>query len=120
MKKATIRIRRSTRSATREMGERFVATWKSGKGSGDVFEFESPSALFKVLTPKRWQLVEQLQAIGPVTLRALARDLDRDVKRVHVDVAALIASGLIVRTRTGLIEVPYDVIQADFALRAVA
>lgn len=102
------------------MGERFVAAWKSGKAAGDVFEFESPAALFKVLTPKRWQLVEQLQAIGPASLRALARELERDVKRVHADVAALLATGLIIRTRDGQIEVPYDVIQADFALRAVA
>jgi hypothetical protein len=29
-----------------------------------VFTFESPAALFRVLTPKRWELVERLRALG--------------------------------------------------------
>lgn len=120
MRKATIRIRKDARSATREMGRRFAKAWKSGKSDGDVFEFESPAALFKVLTPKRWELVERLQSTGPSSLRALARELDRDVKRVHTDVSALIDHGLITRNEAGQVHVPYDVIRADFDLRAAA
>ena len=67
------------------MGERFVKAWKTGKSDGDLLQFESPAALFRVLTAKRWGLIERLQTTGPTTLRGLARELHRDVKRVHED-----------------------------------
>jgi predicted transcriptional regulator len=120
MKKVTIRIERDAQKALREMGERFVRAWKSGRASGSVLTFESPSALFRVLTPTRWELIERLQGIGPTSLRGLARALSRDVKRVHGDVQALIERGLIERTDAGQVYVPYDVIHADFDLRAAS
>ena len=98
MKKATIRIRRDTQTALKEMGERFVKAWKTGKSDGDLLQFESPAALFRVLTAKRWELIERLQTTGPTTLRGLARELDRDVKRVHEDVSMLIKHGLVVNS----------------------
>jgi predicted transcriptional regulator len=113
MKKATIRIRRDTQTAVKEIGERFVKAWKTGKSDGDLLQFESPAALFRVLSAKRWELIERLQTTGPSTVRGLARELDRDVKRVHEDVTTLIKYGR-------KICVPYDVIHADFDLRAVA
>lgn len=116
--KAVLRIRRDADAALAEMGKRFTAAWKAGRSSAHVFTFESPAALFRVLTPKRWELVEQLQAVGPVSVRGLARALDRDVKRVHEDVGVLIEVGLIEKTARGEIRVPYAVIEADFALRA--
>jgi hypothetical protein len=79
MKKATIRIRRDTQTALKEMGERFVKAWKTGKSDGDLLQFESPAARFRVLTAKRWELIERLQTTGPTTLRGLARELGRDV-----------------------------------------
>jgi predicted transcriptional regulator len=120
MKKVTIRIRRDTDAAIKELGERFAKAWKTGKSAGDSLQFESPAALFRVLTPKRWELVEQLQQLGPCSLRGLARALDRDVKRVHDDVHALMEYGLTTRDTNGKFYVPYDVIHADFDLRAVA
>jgi len=98
MKKATIRIRRDTQTAMKEMGERFVKAWKTGKSDGDLLQFESPASLFRVLTAKRWELIERLQTTEPTTLRGLARELDRDVKRVHEDVNMLIKHGLVIRT----------------------
>lgn len=83
-------------------------------------QFESPAALFRVLSPKRWELIERLQSLGPSTARGLARELDRDVKRVHEDLSGLIEHGLVARTADGKFAVPYDVIHADFDLRAVA
>ena len=50
-------------------------------------------------------------------MRGLARAPERDVKRVHQDVGALIDVGLINKTERGEIHVPYAVIEADFALR---
>jgi predicted transcriptional regulator len=120
MKKVTIRIRRDTNTALREMGERFVRTWKTARSAGSTLEFESPAALFRVLSPKRWELIERLQSIGPSSVRGLARELERDVKRVHDDVGELMDCGLVERTEDGKIQVPYDVIHADFNLSAVA
>jgi predicted transcriptional regulator len=45
---------------------------------------------------------------------------ERDVKRVHEDVRTLMQVGLIARTEEGAFHVPYEVIHADFDLRAVA
>jgi predicted transcriptional regulator len=116
--KAVLRIRRNTDAALADMGRRFAAAWKTGKSSAHVFTFESPSALFRVLTPKRWEILERLQQLGPSSLRGLARSLERDVKRVHEDVAALIEVGLVEKTERGRIHVPFTVIEADFQLRA--
>jgi predicted transcriptional regulator len=120
MKKVAIRIRKDTDTALKEMGMRFVKVWKTGKSAVDHLQFESPAALFRVLTPKRWELIERLQKLGSSSVRGLARELERDVKRVHEDVSELIACGLVARTEAGKIHVPYDVIHADFDLRAAA
>lgn len=120
MKKVTIRIQRDAAAGLRQMGKRFIEAAKTGRSVGDALTFESPSALFRVLTPKRWELIEQLQALGPSSVRGLARELDRDVKRVHTDLVELIEFNLVERTEAGKVRVPYDVIHADFDLRAVA
>ncbi len=120
MKKVTIRISRDADGAVEGMSERFVKAWKSGKSAGESLQFESPAALFRVLSPKRWELIERLQALGPSSVRGLARALERDVKRVHEDVRTLMKVGLIARNEEGTFHVPYDVIHADFDLRAVA
>lgn len=120
MKKATIRVRRDSGAALKKMEERFIKAWKTGKSAGDSLEFESPAALFRVLTPKRWELIERLQELGPSSVRGLARELERDVKRVHEDVRKLMECGLVARAEDGKFHVPYDVIRAEFDLRAVA
>lgn len=116
--KAVLRIRRDADAALAEMGKRFAAAWRSGRSSPHVFTFESPAALFRALTPKRWELLERLQALGPTTVRELARALERDVKRVHEDFTMLCDVGLIARTERGRIYVPFAVIEAEFALHA--
>jgi len=124
MRRAVIRIQRddSAKAAVAAMGRNFVRAWKSGK-SGDpaaTFIFSSPAQLFSVLSPKRWQLTEHLQKAGPMSVRGLARALERDVKRVHTDVTLLAGWGIVERTGGGKVHVPFDVIHADFDLRAAA
>ncbi|WP_080818867.1 transcriptional regulator, partial [Agrobacterium deltaense] len=80
----------------------------------------SPAQLFSVITPKRWELIEHLQKIGPSSIRGLARSVERDVKRVHEDVSALSDWGIFEPTEDGKVHVPYDVIHANFDLRAAA
>jgi predicted transcriptional regulator len=117
---ATIRIERDSTAAMHQASEGFLAAWKTGEYQGEHFSFESPAALFRVLTPKRWELIERLQAKGPLGVRALARELERDVKRVHEDVTVLLDYGFLEKTDDGQLCVPFEEIRADFCLtRAV-
>jgi predicted transcriptional regulator len=65
-------------------------------------------------------LIEQLQKIGVSSIRGVARALDRDIKRVHDDVTALMEWGLVEKDGDGKVFVPYDEIEADFTRRAAA
>lgn len=117
MSTATIQIRKDARAALRESAGRVAAAVQgAGESGGATFTFSSAEQLFRALSPKRWALLEGLQALGPSSLRGLARSLGRDVKRVHDDVAALIDLGLIERDDAGQIRVPFDTIRVDCRL----
>jgi len=122
MKRACIQIRSDSETLLAESLARAAEAARTGVPSDPVaiFTFSSPAQLFSVISPKRWELIEHLQKIGPNSIRALARSLGRDVKRVHEDVVALVDWGIVERTDDGKVTVPYDVIHADFDLRAVA
>lgn len=120
MRVATIQIKKDDAAVLREAGAAFVDAWRTGKSESDLFTFSSPAQLFSVLSPKRWELIERLQDLGAISLRGLARELGRDVKRVHEDAAVLLEWGLVERTDDRKLVVPYGVIHADFDLRAAA
>ena len=120
MRIATIRVRSDTDQALREMREQFLTARQTGNYQGEVFEFESPAALFRLLTPKRWELLETLQSAGACGVRELARLLERDVRRVHDDISTLLESGMVERTDDGKLVVPFAEIHADFVLRGRA
>ena len=122
MKRAHIQIRSDSEVPLAESFARAAEAARTGAPSDPVatFTFSSPAQLFSVISPKQWELIEHLQKIGPSSIRALARSLGRDVKRVHEDVVALADWGIVERTDDGKVEVPYDVIHTDFDLRAVA
>jgi predicted transcriptional regulator len=50
----------------------------------------------------------------------LARELERDMKRVQEDVMELMECGIISSSDDGRVQVPFSVIHADFDLCAVA
>ena len=70
------------------------------------------------MTTKRWELVRALAGAGPLTIREVARRLDRDVKAVHGDVHALLNAGVLQKADDGLIVFPFDAIRVDVLLRA--
>lgn len=117
---ATIRVRSDVDQAIGEMRRQFLTAWKTGEYQGEVFEFKSPVALFRLLTPKRWELLETLQSVGPCGVRELARQLERDVRRVHDDASALLNAGLVEKTEDDKLIVPFREIHADFVLRGRA
>ncbi len=53
-----------------------------------------------------------------MTIREVARRVDRDVKAVHGDVKALLLCGLLDKTDSGKVVFPYDAVHVDFVLRA--
>jgi len=120
MRVATIQIRKDDGAILRDAGAAFVEVWNCGASKSDLFTFSSPAQLFSVLSPRRWTLIERLQGLGAISLRGLARELGRDVKRVHEDVAILLDWGLIERTDDRKLIVPFGVIHADFDLSAAA
>ncbi len=120
MKQAYIRIERDERAAQERIRQDFLRAVHGGEEQGAHFSFQSPAALFRVLTPKRWQLIEKLQSTGPTSARGLARLLGRDVHRVHDDACALIEFGLIEKTAEGKLTVPFERIHAEFEMAAAA
>ncbi len=97
----------------------FRRVWKTGKSERAArISFASPELLWKVLTAKRWELLKALCGAGPVSIRAAARRVDRDVKAVHSDVTALIKAGVLDRAPDGGVVFPYDAVKVEFLLRA--
>jgi predicted transcriptional regulator len=97
--------------------ERFKLAWNTGAYQGEFITFETLDAMLSTLTSKRWSLVRVLQARGPMSIRALARVLNRDVKNVHTDVQALKEIGLI-EGYESQVRVPYTEIEAHLTLAA--
>jgi predicted transcriptional regulator len=85
---------------------------------GAFITFPTVELLWKVITPKRWELLRAMAGAGPLAIRELARRVGRDVKSVHGDVSSLLRAGVIERIEDGRIEFPYDEIRVDFVLRA--
>ncbi len=81
--------------------------------------FENASQLFSSLTPARLALLEALKAKGPMTIYALAKDLQRNYSNVHTDVQQLLEQQLIERVEKNgkdLIHVPWDEVQIRLAM----
>jgi predicted transcriptional regulator len=89
-----------------------------GKKQGAFIGFATAELLWRVITPKRWEVLRAMTGAGPIAIREVARRVKRDVKSVHADVQALLRAGVLDRTEDGRIVFPYDEIHVDFVLRA--
>lgn len=107
---------------TREaMAQRFVAAWRRAEAGDMVAErhlsFASFATMTRVLTPRRLDLLRTLRHQTIASVAALSRVVRRDYRRVHADVDALTAAGLIERTPGGTaLRAPYDVIRTEIVL----
>jgi predicted transcriptional regulator len=104
-------------SNSAETNRRVLRAFK-GQQQGAFISFDTPALLFKVLTQKRWELLQALTGAGPIALREAARRVGRDVKAVHGDVHALLSSGILRKTEEGLIVFPFDAVRVNFMLKA--
>jgi predicted transcriptional regulator len=112
----TVTLDVSSREATNKRFLRAV----EGEPQGDIISFESPALLFKVLSGKRWEVLNLMTGSGPMTIRELARRLGRDVKAVHGDVHALLNAGILQKTESGQIIFPFEALHVDFMLKEAA
>ncbi|AXF13525.1 HVO_A0114 family putative DNA-binding protein [Paraburkholderia caledonica] len=101
------------------MTQSFAAAMR-GEEQGQFISFDTPELLFQTLTETRWNLLRVMIGAGPLSIRAVARRLDRDVERVHEDVTALLNCGVLERHESGSIVFPYDAMHVDFTLRTMA
>lgn len=99
-----------------DVNSRALAAFR-GKVQGTHLSFASPELLWKVLTAKRWELLQAMAGSGPLSIREVARRVGRDVKAVHADVHALLDAGVLNREERG-VEFPYDAVHVDFLLKA--
>jgi predicted transcriptional regulator len=107
-----------------ETAQEFVEVWRrTERGTPpevpmEHLFFSDLETLLRTLTSQRLALLKTLYAVGPVSIRALAKALERDYKNVHADVQALQHVGLITRQRDGRLIVPWTRIVAEFRLAA--
>jgi predicted transcriptional regulator len=115
----TLTVRLSTID---DIKARFVAAGKlamSGKAveASHSVEFSNYDDMHRILAPLRLTIVKALAGKGPLSIREIARRVDRDVQAVHRDVTTLINAGVIDRHEKG-VEFPYDSIHFDFDVKA--
>ena len=111
----TIRLQQDWTAGLRAAGRK--ATAKTYQG--EELTFAMPGQFFGHLTERRWDLIRAMQGQGVVSIREIARRVERDVKRVHEDVTALIDLGLLERADRGVI-CPFARIHVNFELAAAA
>lgn len=117
----TLTIRLSTASDAKarfiEAGKRALA----GKAieATPTLNFRSYDDMHRVLAPSRLAIVKTLSGQGALSIREVARRVERDVQAVHRDVTTLINAGVIDRTDAG-IEFPYAGIHFDFDVSIAA
>lgn len=116
MTKRTIIVGGSLEEAARRVAE---AWHRAERGetveAEDKVTFASWSALASAMSDKRHELLKHLHRHPAPSLRALARELGRDYKRVYEDVAVLESVGLVERDQDGL-RADYDEIRTVIAL----
>ena len=106
---------------------RYLVCYDSKRGKGDYrhygdveahLNFEDLSMLLAVITPRRLEVLKTLRQLGPISVRALASILAGDYKNVHTDTCALEEVGLLERTESGILQGPWDAIDAHLSLVA--
>ena len=120
MEKLSMEIGSDLRHVLAEVG----TAWKAAEAGQPVEAtrrvcFVDWAALCAVMTPKRYDLIRHLHQHPAPGIRALARSLERDVKRVHEDVTVLEELGLIRRDpETGALSVNIDEISSTIRFAA--
>lgn len=105
-------------SSLDEVNDRMKAAFR-GEPQGNHISFISLELMWRVLSPKRLEILQAMTGQGALSIREVARRVGRDVKAVHGDVHALLNAGVIEREGKGVI-FPYDAVHVDFMLGMAA
>lgn len=96
------------------IGKRVIDAWhraERGELTPETAEihvgFENWETMVRTLSPKRLELLRHVHQHPAKNIRALAQALGRDYRRVHEDVEALEAAGLLDRDKDG-VRAEYD------------
>jgi predicted transcriptional regulator len=108
-------------SAQADALDRFEAAWHLATGRAappalQVLSFPSLPDLMRHLSPARWEMLQRLNAAGPLSVFALAKLLGRDYKNVHTDVARFVEMGLVEKRVDGRVAVPWNAVRAELRL----
>ena len=119
MTRIDVEVGRGLREAAADVAE----AWKAAEAgrpvaAGDRILFREWGDLCAVLTPKRFELLRHLRRSPEGGVRALARALGRDVRRVHEDVVALAELGLVLRAADGGLSSEVDEIASTIRIAA--
>jgi predicted transcriptional regulator len=106
-------------SSVEETQKQLAAAFQ-GEQVGEFISFATVELLWKVLTTKRWNILQAMAGQGEMTIREIGRRVGRDVKAVHGDVQDLLLAGVLNRVESGRVLFPYDAVRVDFTLRAAA
>ncbi|WP_079212755.1 winged helix-turn-helix transcriptional regulator [Brucella pituitosa] len=117
MTKLTVRL-----SSIKDLKARFVTAGNlamTGKPVAAVpaVEFSTYEDMHRILAPLRLELIKVLAGQGTLSIREVARRVNRDVQAVHRDITTLINAGIIDRSDAG-VEFPYDSIHFEFDVTA--
>jgi predicted transcriptional regulator len=82
--------------------------------------FDSWEVMYRVLAPNRLALVRTMAGKEPLSIRELARLVERDFKGVHTDVTALLNAGVLDKNSAGKISFPYEHIHVEFDIPVAA
>jgi predicted transcriptional regulator len=105
--------------ASTEAPRQRLAAAFNGEAQGAHITFLSPALIWKVLTPKRWDILKAMTGEGELSIREVARRVGRDVKAVHGDVHALLDAGILDRTDRGVM-FAFEAVHVDFTLNKAA
>ncbi|AKG69244.1 MULTISPECIES: glycosyl transferase family 1 [Serratia] len=86
---------------------------------GSYITFLDWDSLWKTLSPKKMHILHCMTGAGELSIREVARRVERDVKAVHTDLQALLACGIVDKGTAGVI-FPYDQIHFDFVIGKAA
>ena len=82
--------------------------------------FVDAAQLFAELTPARLATLEALEKIGPSSIYALAKHLERNYSNVHSDIGKLLEHRLVDKDEEGKVHVPWEEVQIHITLRSEA
>ena len=89
---------------------------KKGTARDARISFDSVKDLWKMISPKKMDILKVMTGAGKMGIRDISRKVGRDVSAIHRDIQALILAGVVQRTDDGKVVFPYDAIHVDFTI----